>query len=339
MKNLLLTLFASLSLYISAESAETRTIARRAAFDIGSAQVKIQVSDVDLTSNRITNVLLTDASTVPLREDLVKSLDGRLSFEIQNKVVDAISQLMKKAALFHPEAYASVATEALRLAKNSQELIERIARETGLAVTIISQEEEGILGFISAVNEADIDPDHAISWDLGGGSFQITAKSGENYTVFQGRLGKIPLKNALLKIQGKDGDQTQSPNPISKWQAMRAIKLIKESLRDIPFELRLKLNHPDVAVLGVGINPIWGLAESMLFDHNRILSELTSRLNQSDDALMIKDSIPPAQAVYRVSNLILAYGVMATLGIKQVHYVGTQGANAVGTLLSPQYWE
>jgi hypothetical protein len=44
-------------------------------------------------------------------------------------------------------------------------------------------------------------------------------------------------------------------------------------------------------------------------------------------------------AAYRVSNLILAYGMMKALNIDQVQYVGTTGANAIGLLLSPQYWQ
>lgn len=30
---------------------------------------------------------------------------------------------------------------------------------------------------------------------------------------------------------------------------------------------------------------------------------------------------------------------MEALGIRQVHYVGTQGANAVGAMLSSKYWK
>ncbi len=44
-------------------------------------------------------------------------------------------------------------------------------------------------------------------------------------------------------------------------------------------------------------------------------------------------------SAYVVSNLILTYGIMEALDIKQVHYVGTQGANAIGALLSPKYWK
>ncbi len=345
MKKILFLLITTVSLSAAPKAVVSKplhNIVRRAAFDIGSGQIKMQVSDVDLTVNKLVNVLLTDTVHVGMREDLSKSLNGRLSVDIQNKTVEAISKLMKKAAPFHPEEYHAIATEALRLAKNSDDLVLRIKNETGVPVTLISQEEEGILGFISAVSEADVDLDNAVSWDLGGGSFQITSKSGDRYLVYRGRLGKIPLKNALLKIQGRDAGQTMSPNPISKSHAAQAIQFIKDNIQDVPVELLQKLHHPDVIVLGVGINPLWKMPKSDEYDANRVLKELDCRLNLDDDAIRVKDSIPQERkelSPYVVSNLILAYGIMQTLDIAQVHYVGTQGANAIGALLSPHYWE
>ncbi len=324
------------------QGAQQHRIERRVAFDIGSGQIKMQVSDVDLILNKIVNVLLTDTIYVGLREDLVKSLDGRLSSNIQNKTVNAISELMKKAAPFHPEVYHAVATEPLRLAKNAAMLVEQINKKTGVSVTIVSQEEEGILGFLSAVNESDVDPDKAVSWDFGGGSFQITTKCGDHHSVYQGRLGKTPMKNALLKIQGKDVAETFSPNPISKSQVTQAIQFIKDNIKDIPLQLRQKLNHPDVVVLGVGINPLWGMPQSENFDRNQVLKELDCRLNLDDAAIQLKDSIPADRKeafTHVVSNLILAYGVMEAMDIHRVHYVGTPGANAIGALLSPKYWK
>lgn len=329
---------------IPANSSQTQThiIERRAAFDIGSGQIKMQVSDVDLTVNKIVNVLLTATASVALREDLVKSLDGRLSADIQNKTVDALLELMKKAESFHPTTYHAIATEALRLAKNGAVLADRLTHETGVPVTIVSQEEEGILGFISAVNEADVDLDQAISWDFGGGSFQITAKCGDRYFVYQGRLGKVPLKNALLKIQNKDLDQAFSPNPISKSQVDPTVQFIKDHMKDVPALLREKLKHKDVVVLGIGINPLWGMQQSEEYDRNRVLKEIDCRLNLDDEAIRVKDSISIERkdaSAYVVSNLILAYGVMQALDIHHVQYVGKAGANAIGTLLSPKYWE
>jgi len=97
----------------------------------------------------------------------------------------------------------------------------------------------------------------------------------------------------------------------------------------------------DVVVLGVGINPLWWMQQNGSFDKARVLKELDSRLNLDDEAIRIKDSISPEwkeASNFVVSNLILAYGVMDAFAIHQVQYVGTQGANAVGALLSPKYW-
>ncbi len=315
-----------------------QTIERRAALDIGSGKIKIQVSDVDLTDNRIVNVLFTDTANVGLREDLSKSLDGRLSSEIQNQTIHAIAQLITQASQFQPNAYHAVGTESLRLAKNADVLVERIQQETGVNVTIVTQEEEGILGFISAISEADVDPDRAISWDFGGGSFQITTKCADRYLIYQGKLGKVPLKNALLKIQGKN---TFSPNPVSQSQTLETIQFIKHTLQDIPFELRQKLQESNGIVLGIGINPLWGLSKCNNFDRRRILNELNERLDLDDFALRNKYPMyanPKEAVTYIVSNLILADGVMEAFDISQVRYVGTQGANAVGLLLSSQYW-
>lgn len=324
------------------DSAQEHKIVRRAAFDIGSGKISVQVSDVDLTINKIVNVLFTRFARVHLREDLVKSLEGRFSDEACHQTVRAIQELMEKIAPFQAEAYHAIATESLRLAKNGDALAQQIEKETGIPVTIVSQEEEGILGFISAVNEATVDPDEAISWDFGGGSFQITTKCKEGYCIYQGRLGKIPLKIALLDIQGKGADQTLTPNPISKSHAFEAFQFIKDNLNDVPYELIQKLNSPNVMVLAVGINPLWGMKQCFHFDKLRIFEELESRLNLDDEAIRIKDAMPMDRwdaAVYVASNLILAYGIMDALGINHVQYVGTESANAIGVLLSPHYWE
>ncbi len=36
---------------------------------------------------------------------------------------------------------------------------------------------------------------------------------------------------------------------------------------------------------------------------------------------------------------LIPLGAWKRVRISRVHYVGTQGANAVGLLLSPQYWQ
>ena len=297
----------------------------------------MQISDVDTTANKILNILLNETAKVPLREDLAKSQDGNLSQEAQNQAVTAFKQLVEKAKMCEPEAYHAIATEGMRLAKNGPLLAERIKRETGVEVTILTQQEKGILGFTSAINEAEVDPEKAISWDLGGGSFQITTQCQGQFLVYESRLGKIPFKLALLKIQGKDLS-TQSSNPISEEEALEAVCYIQNQIHKVPEKICEKLQDPHVVILGVGIHPLWGMPNSDRFNLQRIYQEMCDRFDLDDMALSKKDGISKEAAIYEVSNLILTFGIMKTLGIQEVHYVGTQGALATGLLLSPQYW-
>lgn len=320
----------------------SREIERRVAFDIGSGKIKMQVSDVDTAAGKIVNVLLTANARVLLREDLVKSLDGRFSSEIENKLVHTITDLIKKAEPFHPQESHAVATESFRLAKNGHALVDRIKKETGLSITIISQEEEGILGFISATNQANANPEKVVSWDFGGGSFQITTKCGARYCVYQGKLGQIPFRNALLHIQDKDVNQTLTPNPVSKRDLNQALQFIRENVKDLPVEILQKLSQQDVVVLGIGINPLWVMGNNASYDQQRVIQEIEKRLGLDDNAIITKDCINDAykdSAAYVVSNLILTYGIMNTLGIQKIEYVGTQGGNTIGALLSSKYWE
>lgn len=342
MKIILLLLSISLHCFgidsIIFDSTEFSKIERRAAFDIGSGRIKVQVSDIDISKNEIVHSVFSDSVKIPLREDLAKNKDGRLSVAIQNSTIDLLLELIKKVSAFHPKKQHGIGTEIFRLAKNGDQLLERIKRETGLDITVVSQEEEGILGFISAISTTKFDSNTVIAWDFGAGSLQLTAKCDDHYSVYQGKLGKIPLKNVVLSFQGKDHDLTLSPNPISKFQADQVIQFIHDTI-SLPEELYQKLHREDVIVLGVGINPLFGMRESSYFNINRVFSELNDRLDLDDSMIQIKDPIQAEASNYVVSNLILTYGLMKTLGITQIQYVETQGANAIGVLLSPKYWE
>lgn len=316
---------------------------RRAALDIGSGATKIQVSDVDITTGKILNVLFVKRIGVKLREDLSKDLDEKFSLEIQNEMVRAISQLLSEAEAFNPQEYCALATEAFRIAKNANELVDLIKKETDLSVDIISQYEEGVLGLISAASEANIDPNKVVSWDCGGGSFQIATKCDNKYFVYQEKLGSTSFRNALLEIQGKNVNDAEniSLNPISQEHVDIGIKFIKDNVTKIPSEIYQKLTEDDIAVLGIGLNPLWSMEDNIKFDKNRLLLEIKQRLNLDDNGVkekifsnkQWKEGIP-----YITSQLILAYGVMDTLQIQQVEFVGTPGGIATGALLYPKYW-
>lgn len=325
-------------LTLSFASISAGEIQRRAAFDIGSGQVKVQVSDVDVDENKIVAVFLQDLRWVPLREDLARN-GNIFSQNLQEHLVKAVEELMTEASAFNPAAYHAIASESFRRAQNGQELVDRLKEATGLTVTIVSQQEEGVLGFLSAINEAQSDPQKAVVWDFGAGSFQLTTLAEEGYVVYHGKLGKVPFKEALVQLKGKNPGHTLTPNPITILDIVRAIQIVEKNVCDVPPEIMKKLQQHDVAVLGIGIHPLWSMGNQDNYTRGGLIEEILARKGLDDCGLKMKDPILKEPPPYIVSNLLLAYGVMKTLHIKRVKYVGKASANAIGTLLSPQYWK
>lgn len=333
--------FSLLSLY---GEAPPHHIVRRCAFDIGSGGIRMQVADVDLDEHKIVHELFAERVKVGLRKDLTKSQDSNFSKEIQEETIKVLSDLKNKAAPFNPESYAAVATEAFRIAKNANELVKRIFDETGINVTIIPQKDEGILGFFTAATIAQVNPENIITWETGGGSFQITTKCGDEFSVYEGQLAAVPMKDILVELQGKDVVHTVSPNPISQKMVDLALKRVKEMLPKPPLCLKEKLRNLSTIIIVTGANPFWPNPLDK-YSISMVLQRLKDRLNLTDEELTEKDlmNCPPDEqqrlAPYTVSNLILAYGIMDMIGIKEVQYVEVSNGNTTGILLSEKYWK
>lgn len=69
------------------------------------------------------------------------------------------------------ENVVAVGTSAIRDARNQKRFLERIQRESGIEVRVLSGEEEAYYGYLAAVNSTTFDSGFVV--DLGGGSLQI----------------------------------------------------------------------------------------------------------------------------------------------------------------------
>lgn len=316
---------------------------KRGAVDIGSGKIKVQVSEVDYRLNTITQPLFYDYVAVPFKEDLDRSLDGRLSETIQQQAIDVVRELQQKVQAHEPNACVGVATEFVRQAKNGEEFLLRLEEETNLHVNAITQEEEGILGFLTATAAAKTNPENTVVWDSGNGSLQITGKFGNEYTVFCCQLGKIAMLNLFLKLQGQEPGLIKSPNPVSQQEVNAVLQIIDSEFDHFPQKLREKLSRPDVTVLKIGTHPLG--EQSREYSKERIMTELQRRLELSDEEILPLDNVPfhgktfQTDPRFAVPNLAIAYGVMNNLGIELARYAGAKGGNTSGILLSPQYWD
>lgn len=108
---------------------------------------------------------------VRLGEGLATS--GRLSDAAIERAISALSICAEKLKRRHVSLVRSVATEACRRAANGRQFVERVYRETGIALDIIPPQEEARLAVLGcqALLEAGDGP--ALIFDIGGGSTEL----------------------------------------------------------------------------------------------------------------------------------------------------------------------
>ncbi|WP_363112937.1 Ppx/GppA phosphatase family protein [Sphingomonas sp. SCN 67-18] len=108
---------------------------------------------------------------VRLGEGLAGS--GRLSDDAVDRAVAALAVCSDKLRRRHVHLAHSVATEACRRAENGQEFVEHVRRKTGIALDIISAEEEARLAVMGCHALLEEGEGPALIFDIGGGSTEL----------------------------------------------------------------------------------------------------------------------------------------------------------------------
>ncbi len=162
------------------------------------ARVEHRTAVIDLGSNSFRLVVFTAAEGWWKRTDEIYEAvrigaglgaSGELGRKPMKRALQAIEVFSHflHASGIGAEDVQAVATSAIRDASNQEQFLARVREETGLAVTVLSREEEARLGYLAAINSTTL-TDGAVL-DLGGGSLQLIEVVGR----LAGRLGSWPL--------------------------------------------------------------------------------------------------------------------------------------------------
>src|SRR5688572_25736733 len=107
---------------------------------------------------------------------------GKISEGAQDRAVAALAVCAEKLRRRRVSLARSVATEACRRAVNGRHFVERVRRETGICLEIISPEEEARLAMLGCHRLLEPGDGPALIFDIGGGSTElvlIDTDSGE----------------------------------------------------------------------------------------------------------------------------------------------------------------
>lgn len=101
------------------------------------------------------------------------AVSGVLTEEAIERTIDALKVCASKMVRSNVTRSHLVATEACRAARNGVFFTERVRREVGMKLEILSQECEARLAVSGCASLIDEDCDHALVFDIGGGSSEL----------------------------------------------------------------------------------------------------------------------------------------------------------------------
>ncbi len=161
---------------------------------------RIVIIDVGSNSIRLVLVRIGENGNYKIVHDLKESVrlekdmgeEQTIKPDRMEKAVKTMQMFRNLCDALHPEEVITVATEAVRRAINQQEFLERIKKETGFTIRVLSGEEEAHYDYLGIISSMDID--NALMMDLGGGSTElIRMEKGEARDTISLPFGSINI--------------------------------------------------------------------------------------------------------------------------------------------------
>jgi exopolyphosphatase/guanosine-5'-triphosphate,3'-diphosphate pyrophosphatase len=182
------------------EKSETMTIngTRFAAIDIGSNAVRLLLSEVfDTDIGPFFRKISLIRMPVRLGKDAF--IQGGISSENTERLVSTIKGFKHLICAYQPVDYRACATSAMRESSNGIIIKERIKKQTGVDIQIITGEEEAKIIFANKPWNSMTDDGAWLYVDVGGGSTEVTLFSNHKIESKSFNIGTIRLLEKLVK--------------------------------------------------------------------------------------------------------------------------------------------
>ena len=140
-----------------------------AALDLGTNNCRLLIATPSLSGFRVVESF---SRIVRLGEGL--SQTGRLQDAAMDRAMAALRVCSEKLKRRRTVRVRAVATQACRAADNGVEFVERVAKETGIRLQIITPREEAQLSVAGCLNLFDRGAKAALVVDVGGGSTELS---------------------------------------------------------------------------------------------------------------------------------------------------------------------
>ena len=175
-----------------------------AAIDIGSNAVRLLIKSIvpGDPSDSFTKVLMV---RVPLRLGQESFVTGKINGEKEKQLIRLMKAFKHLIKVYEITDYRVCATAAMREAKNSNELVKLIRKETDLKVEVINGQEEASIIYESHFGDNLNKELNYIFVDVGGGSTELSLMiHGELSESKSYNIGTVRLLNNKVKSEEFD---------------------------------------------------------------------------------------------------------------------------------------
>lgn len=173
-----------------------------AAIDIGSNAVRLLVKHAVKDSEEVE--LVKDLLVrVPLRLGDDVFSDGSISSGRASDLVSLMKAYKHLMRVYRVQHFRACATAAMREAKNSKAVVQKVRRDTGVAIEVIDGDEEADLIYGTHIQSLETDAQDYLYVDVGGGSTELNfVQGGEQVFKRSFDIGTVRM------LHGKVSDDT-----------------------------------------------------------------------------------------------------------------------------------
>jgi len=175
---------------------DSRESLRLAAIDVGSNSIHMIVAQADADGGITTLWRLKE----PVGLGRLSFPSRRLSAEAMNRAISVLERFQKAAQQRQAEKIVAVATSAVREAENGGDLIERVRRQLGLYIRVVSARDEARLIYLAVRHAIALRSQPHLMIDIGGGSVEFVVGDDKQASLLESRkLGAARMTAQFVK--------------------------------------------------------------------------------------------------------------------------------------------
>jgi exopolyphosphatase / guanosine-5'-triphosphate,3'-diphosphate pyrophosphatase len=180
---------------------------RLAAIDVGSNSIHMIVAQADSDGGVTTLWRMKE----PVGLGRMSFPSRRLSHDAIDRAVNVLGRFQQAAKLRQAEKIVAVATSAVREASNGGDLIERVKRELGLYVRVVSARDEARLIYLAVRHAMPLGDQPHFIMDIGGGSVEFIVGDAKKAALLESRkLGAARMSARFVSTDPISAEQKKA---------------------------------------------------------------------------------------------------------------------------------